>query len=70
MKYLDKVIAKKIELGCIDRQDALEDIRKSFDNTSPYQTAKFFGVLDENESAEDFAIEFMTAYNNEIWARY
>lgn len=66
MTKLEKVIGFKMKLGCADRREALEDILIGWKETGPYGVAKTFGVLDESESAEDFAIEFMTAYNKEI----
>lgn len=65
MSLLDIVVQKKIGLGCMDRYDALEDIRRSLNTTSPYDFAKMFGVL-RNESAEDFMMEFMSAFNREV----
>ena len=69
MTLLDKVIAKKIKLGCEDRYDALKDIKLSLDAASPFDVAYFFDVL-VNDSAEDFMIEFMTAYNDEVRHTY
>lgn len=63
---LEKVIASKIALGCDDREDAMEEIRAEVDRYgSFFHIAKTFGVL-VNESAEEFAVQFMNAYNNEI----
>ena len=69
MTLLEKVIAKKIQLGCADREAALEDIALSVSQSSFYFVARMHCVLVE-ESGEEFAIEFMTAYNNEISLRY
>lgn len=67
---LDKVIEKKIALGCSDRREAMEEIRnQTRRECSFYSVAQTFRVL-VNESAEDFAIEFMTAYNKEIAGVY
>jgi hypothetical protein len=65
MKLVEHVIATKIALGCADRFEALCDIKRSIDSTSLWQAAKTFNVLRDN-SAEDFAIEFFSAYNAEI----
>lgn len=43
--------------------EALEDIRTSFDAFGPYQYAKAHGFL-VNNSGEEFAIQFMSAYND------
>lgn len=71
MSLLQTVIDKKIAFGCVDRQDALYDIAKTMDSCEfgPYKTAKMFGVLRDN-SAADFAIEFYSAYNAEIYPKY
>ena len=69
MQLLEKVIAKKIQLGCTDREAALEDIALSVSQGSFYTVAKTYGVLVE-DSGEDFAMEFMTTYNDEIGFRY
>ncbi len=69
MTLLEKVIAAKIVLGCDDRQDALLGIRKSIEIDGLYQFAKTYRVLVDN-SAEDFAIEFMSAFNDEVFVAY
>ena len=69
MQLLEKVIAQKIQLGCSDRQAALEDIALSVSQGSFYTVAKTHRVL-VDDSGEDFAMEFMTTYNNEIGFRY
>jgi hypothetical protein len=65
MNLLEQVIEKKIKLGCTDRYDALCDIQMSLRTTSPWEFAKMFGVL-VDESAEEFMLQFMPAYNNEV----
>jgi len=70
MSKLDKVVKIKMGLGCFDSFDALVDIALSIDNYGLWNFAKMFRVLDENESAEEFAIEFYTAYNKEVRFRY
>ena len=65
MKLLNKVIDTKIRLGCFDRHSALEDIKLSIDNTSPYDFAEMFGVL-VDDSAEEFMMQFMPTYNKEV----
>lgn len=47
----------------------LEKMAPEFDRLQPYGFAKKYGVL-VNGSAEDFAVEFMTAFNNECYKRY
>ena len=69
MTLLEKVVEKKIALGCVDRFDALEDIKCSIDTSSLWQFAKMFDVL-VNNSAEDFAMEFMSAFNKEVRCAY
>lgn len=70
MTKLEKVIEKMIGLGAVDRIDALCEISRSCDINGMWNTANTFCVLDENRSCEDFAIEFMTAYNNEVNYKY
>lgn len=70
MSLLDRVVELKIHLGCNDRYHALCDIKTSIDSTSLWQFAKMFGVLDKNNSAEDFAMEYYTAFNNEVEYTY
>lgn len=65
MELLNKVIETKIKLGCVDRHDALEDIKLSIDNTSPYDFAEMFDVLVDN-SAEEFMMQFMPTFNKEV----
>lgn len=69
MNIIDKVIQIKIDLGCIDRYDALVDIKRTVDELGIYYTAKRYNVL-VNESGEDFAMQFMSAYNNEVKYTY
>lgn len=68
---LDKVIDQM--QGDMSRPDArqyiLEEIRVWTENLGLYAFARNHGVL-INNSAEDFAIEFYTAYNNEIGHTY
>lgn len=69
MELLNNVISKKINLGCGDRYDALMDIKKSIDTVGMYEFAKQFRVL-VNESAEEFAIQFMSTFNKEVYYWY
>ena len=69
MKILDKVINIKLGLGCIDRYDALCDIKLTIDEIGIYHTAKRYNVL-VNDSGEDFAMQFMAAFNNEVRYTY
>ena len=77
MKLLDKVIAE-INVNrndvtdydkMVSRNIALQTMRKWIDIDGMYQYAKNFGVLVDG-SAEDFACEFYTAYNNEVAYTY
>lgn len=65
---LQQAIDQKIALGCADRKAALRDIKLSIDTTSLYTFAKMFKLLDATGTAEDFSIEFYTAFNDEIAA--
>lgn len=66
---LNKVIEIKIDLGCIDRYDALVDIKRTIDEIGIYDTAKRYNVL-VNDSGEEFDMQFMSAYNNEVRYTY
>jgi len=57
---LDQVLA---QVGSIEK------LQPEFDRKGPYDTAKKYGVL-VNNSAEDFAIQFMSAYNEEYPGSY
>lgn len=53
-----------------DRHDALIKIKRRLDSTpSFYPIAREYGVL-INGSGEDFAIEYMTAFNAEIYRTF
>ncbi len=52
-----------------DRRDILMDMQDMIDNAGPYQFCKSFDAL-SNSSAEDFMIEFMTAFNKECFHCY
>lgn len=49
--------------------DALYKLQPEFDRLGPYNFAKKYSVLVDN-SGEDFALEFMSAFNNYCHARY
>lgn len=66
---LEKVLAVKINFGCSDRHEALLDIQRSLESIAPYDFAKMFNVL-ENDSAEEFMIQFMSAFNKEVYRAY
>ena len=68
--YLVKAINNETGLWCNDRYEALENISMMVDRIGMYGTALHYGVLNENKSAEDFAIEFMTAFNKEVGHKY
>lgn len=53
---------KQIE-AAIQTPDQLEAIKAAIDSKSLYLAVKDMGLLVDN-SAEEFAIRFMTAYNN------
>lgn len=67
---LEKAIALMIGLGAKNREQALVEIDKSISLSSMWCFARDFNLLDEERSCTDFAIEFMTAYNNEIEYKY
>jgi hypothetical protein len=48
--------------GLTTTDNALHDIHAVFDRLGPYEYAKRFGLL-VNNSGEEFAIQFMSAYN-------
>lgn len=48
--------------GLTTTDQALRDIREVFDRVGPYEYAKRFGLL-RNGSGEEFAVQFMTAFN-------
>lgn len=68
---IDKVVAKLMEQRIVpDRQRALLYIARLHDaQCGLYSYAKAHGVLVDN-SAEDFSIQFYSAYNKEIGQRY
>jgi hypothetical protein len=77
MKLVDKIIAEinanevaesAYEAKCL-RVCALQSMRKWVDIDGVYQYAKNHGVLVDG-SAEDFALEFFAAYNNEVQYTY
>jgi hypothetical protein len=77
MSLLNKVIAE-INVNCNDKTDyekmisrhvALKTISDFIKVDGLYQYAKNFNVLVE-DSAEDFALEFYAAYNNEVTRLY
>jgi ribosomal 50S subunit-associated protein YjgA (DUF615 family) len=49
-----------------DRVANLRYIKKMIDSTSAWATAQKLDGLNNRNSAEDFMIEFMTAYNTEV----
>lgn len=62
--YLDdaiKLVQETIETP--DRDVALRYIKRMIDHTSAWCTAQKLNCLNPQNSAEDFMIEFMTAYN-------
>jgi hypothetical protein len=63
--HLEKVLMVKIIEGCESRVTALNQIRIDIECSSPWDVATRFGVL-ENNSAEEFMIQYMTAYNEEV----
>jgi hypothetical protein len=72
MELIEKAIAKKIELGAEDRVEALEDIARSIEFGG---CGGLYGFALQNrllidDSAEEFAIQYYTAYNKEVAYRY
>lgn len=52
------------------REEALKTLARYHDHSGGFfELAKSYGVL-ENNSAEEFSVQFYTAYNNEIGLRY
>ena len=49
--------------GLTSTDRALRDIREVFDRVGPFEYAKRFGLL-RNGSGEEFAVQFMTAFNH------
>lgn len=67
---LDKVVSAMYELGCSDRRAALVEIARQADRDGGFfHIAQTYGAL-VNNSGEEFAIQFMTAYNKEVSPRY
>lgn len=70
MTLLDTVLEAKYKLlGNRGYHDAMIDIKISIDETSPYAFCKMFRVL-QDDSAEEFMIQFMTAFNRDIYPAY
>ena len=67
---LEKAIKLMIGLGASNRYDALCEIEKSVSLSSMWCFARDFNLLDEERSCEEFACEFMTAFNNEVYYKY
>jgi hypothetical protein len=70
MSKLDDAVQTIRETLDCDRSDALRYIARKVDKDGAFQFAKTFEVLDSNNSAEEFMLEFMETYNNEIERRY
>jgi hypothetical protein len=66
---LDTAIEAVREVLDCDRRGALEHLSNQIDRKGAYTVAKLHEVL-VNNSAEEFMIEFMTAYNNEVGHKY
>jgi hypothetical protein len=62
---LTSMFAGKTEFDDLD----LQDLADLFDKEGPYPFCKKFGLLVDN-SAEDFAMEFMSFYTTHICPRY
>ena len=66
MSLLEKVIYAYIDAGwAACREEALIGMKRWIDAASLYAFARDNDVLVDG-SAEEFAIEFMTAYNDEV----
>jgi len=71
MSYLGKALLQMAKFtGTDDRRTNLIEIDKACNFTSQWQFAQLNNLLDKDRSCEEFAIEFMTAYNNEIGYKY
>lgn len=68
--FLTPVIDKLIADGAGSRWDALQLIETYMHREGSWGFCKRVGALDLANSAEEFSIQFMTAYNNEIYPRY
>lgn len=67
---IDSVLGSIIRCGVnMDSRDALCEIKKVVDKRGMYGAAKVFGGIVDG-SAEDFAIGFMSAYNEEVVYTY
>ena len=68
---LEKALNQMAKLtGTTDRVTNLTEISKSCDLTSTWQFAQLFNLLDEDRSCETFAIEFMSAFNKEVYPKF
>jgi len=68
-KLLDTAIDSVREILDCDRKVALEHLSNQIDRKGAYAVAKLHEVLVDN-SAEDFMMEFMEAFNNEVHRKY
>ena len=68
--FLTPVIERIIAEGAEDRIDALEVIAVKMERMGSWGFAKEYGTLDLSNTAEEFSIQFMSAYNKEIGPRY
>lgn len=67
---LDKAVKAVLADGMVpDRDYALEFIKLELETMGPHYVANAYGVM-VNDSAEDFMMQFMAAYNAEIGATY
>ena len=66
---LDTAIGSVREILDCDRKGALEHLSNQIDLKGAYAVAKLHEVLVDN-SAEDFMMEFMEAFNNEVHRKY
>lgn len=68
---LEKALNQMAKLtGTDDLVTNLLEISKSCDLTSMWEFARLNNLLDENRSCEDFACEFMSAFNSNVGRKY
>lgn len=68
---LEKALAQMAKItGTTDRYTNLVEIDKSCTILSTWNFAQLNNLLDENRSCEDFACEFMSAFNKEVYPKF
>ena len=72
IEKLNKVIGIIIAISCgsKNREDALEYIADTTQESGLWVLARDYDLLDADRSCEEFAIAFMTEYNKTFGRRY